>query len=754
MLQILHRIAQDVNSARSLDQALEIIVERVATSTRVDVCSIYLADPETSAYTLMATRGLNRQAVGRVQLGSDEGLVGLVGERREPINLEDADLHPRFRYFPETGEDRLHSFLGVPIIHFRRLLGVLVVQQTARRRFSEEEVSFVVTIAAQLAGAIAHGEATGNVGDVSTRTLPRRGLSGIAGAPGVVIGRAMVAYSPANLFTIPDRQIDNAERECERFLSAVDAVKQDVRVLAERLTASMPNEELQIFEVYLRMLDSNSLIEPTLAAINAGNWACGALRDTIGRQVKRFDDMTDSYLRERAEDVRDIGRRILMRLQAHDEVDRDTPAGTILVGEEITASQLAEVPLDRLAGIVSVRGSGNSHTAILARALNVPAVMGVAELPVGRIDGRELVVDGYTGRVYIEPGREARAEFQRLLEEDQALSKELDALRDLPSRTRCGKRQIGLYANTGLIADLNKSLASACDGIGLHRTEFPFLARERFPGEDEQTASYQRILAAFHPRKVVLRTLDVGGDKPLPYFPVREENPFLGWRGIRMMLDHPEIFLTQLRAMLRANTGLGNLQILFPMISQVSEYDEALALMSQAMDELREEGVEVLKPETGVMIEVPSAVYQAAALARRGDFLSIGSNDLTQYLLAVDRNNARVASLYDELHPAVIDAIARVTEAAHANSCPVTVCGSMAGDPVAALLLLGLGVDGLSMSISSLLRIKWVIRSFDHADAIAIAQKTRLMESQAETRAWLGQALDEAGLSGLIRAGR
>jgi len=753
MLQILHRIAQDVNSARSLDQALEIIVDQVANSTRVDVCSIYLADPETSVYTLMATRGLNRQAVGRVHLESDEGLVGLVGERREPINLEDADQHPRFRYFPETGEERLHSFLGVPIIHFRRLLGVLVVQQTSRRRFSEEEVAFVVTIAAQLAGAIAHGEATGNVGDVTNRALPRRGLSGVPGAPGVVIGTAMVAYSPANLFTIPDRRIDDPERETRRFLTAVNGVKQDVQALAERLAASMPSEELQIFEVYLRMLDSSSLIEPTLEAIRAGNWACGALRETVSRQVKHFDDMTDSYLRERGEDVRDIGRRILMRLQAHGEDDRSAPLGTILVGEEITASQLAEVPLDRLAGVVSLRGSGNSHTAILARALNVPAVMGVAELPIGRIDGRELVVDGYAGRVYIEPSRETRAEFQRLLEEDQALSKELDALRELPAQTLCGHR-IGLYANTGLIADINQSLASSCDGIGLHRTEFPFLARERFPGEDEQTVAYQQLLAAFHPRKVVLRTLDVGGDKPLPYFPVKEENPFLGWRGIRMTLDHPEIFLTQLRAMLRANTGLGNLQILFPMISQVSEYDEALALLSQAVSELREEGIDVLEPETGVMIEVPSAVYQADALTRRADFLSVGSNDLTQYLLAVDRNNARVASLYDELHPAVIHAIARITEAAHAGGKPVTVCGSMAGDPVAALLLLGLGVDGLSMSISSLLRIKWVIRSFGYAHAAEIAHQALSFETVTEVRSHLSLALDGAGLSGLIRAGR
>ncbi|WP_290647839.1 phosphoenolpyruvate--protein phosphotransferase [Aquisalimonas sp.] len=756
MLQTLHSIIQEVNAARGLQHALNIIVKRVAESTQVDVCSVYLVDQDTQEYVLMATRGLNPDAVGRVRLGFNEGLVGLVGERKEPLNLENAEAHPRFRYFPETGEEKFHSFLGAPIIHFRRVLGVLVVQQSATRRFGEEEVAFIVTMAAQLSGAIAHSEATGgeNTGGLPT-PLPvtRRALEGVPGAPGVAFGRAMVAYSPADLFAVPDRPVHDVEAEVKAFQAALQGVRAEVQDLANRLADAIPSDEHMMFDVYLKMLDSESLVEGTVERIREGNWACGALRESIAQHVSVFDEMEDPYLRERASDIRDVGRRILMRLQMDSGDTRQVPEGTILVGEEISASQLAEIPTERLLGVVTARGSGNSHVAILARALTIPAVMGVAELPVGRLEGKELIVDGYSGRVHVDPDKEVRKEYRRLLREDVELSQGLQALRDKPARTPCGFT-MGLYANTGLMSDITSSLASGCDGIGLHRTEFPFMVRERFPGEDEQTVVYRQVLEPFVPRPVVLRTLDVGGDKPLPYFPVHEENPFLGWRGIRLVLDHPEIFLTQLRAMLRANVDCGNLRILLPMISRVQEVDETRVLIDRAREELEEEGVEVTMPQLGVMVEVPSAVYQADSLARRVDFLSIGSNDLTQYLLAVDRNNARVAGLYDELHPAVLQAVRKVVEAGERNACPVSVCGAMAGDPASAILLLGLGVQALSMSVSSLLKVKWVIRNFTRQQAASLLEEALTLENPADVRRRLNRALDEAGLGGLVRAGK
>lgn len=753
MLDTLHRIVQEVNAARGLKHALGIIVGRVAEAMSVDVCSIYLLDQEAAEFVLMATLGLNPSAVGKVRLRPSEGLVGLVAERAEPINLEDADQHPRFRYFPETGEERFHAFLGVPIIHFRQVLGVLVVQQQAARQFGDEEVAFLMTMAAQLSGAIAHSELSGGIDGLQDTTLPRGwGLHAVAGAPGVAIGTALVVYAPADWSAIPDRQVDNSEVEIAAFLAAVQAVREELKRLGESLAGAIPAEEQLLFDAYQRILDGSRVVGETIDLIRQGNWAQGALRETISKYIQVFTEMEDPYLSERASDIRDIGRRLLMRLQMDSGDQRNIPPNTILVGYEISASQLVEIPRDRLVGVMSARGSGNSHAAILARALGVPAVMGVGELPIGRLEGKRLIVDGYAGRVYIEPPLAIRQEYRRLIREEAELSAELRLLRDVPAETPDGRR-IFLHANTGLVSDLNSSREAGCDGIGLHRTEFPFMVREHFPGEEEQAAIYRQVLSAFAPRPVVLRTLDIGGDKPLPYFPVEEENPFLGWRGIRLTLDHPEIFLTQLRAMLRANVGLGNMKIMFPMISHLEEVDQATALLQRARDELIDEGHRVIMPPVGVMAEVPATLFQIEELAQRVAFVSVGTNDLTQYLLAVDRNNPRVAKLYDELHPAVLRAVQGLTKAVQAQGKTVAVCGSMAGDPAGALMLMGLGVDDLSMSAASILRIKRVIRSVPHRQMQELLKQALKAQTAGEVRGLLNDALEDAGLGGLVRAG-
>ncbi len=753
MLDTLHRIVQEVNAARGLKHALGIIVRRVAEAMNVDVCSVYLLDQEAGEYVLMATLGLNPDAVGKVRLQPHEGLVGLVGERAEPINLDNADQHPRFRYFPETGEERFHAFLGVPIIHFRQVLGVLVVQQQAARQFDDDEVAFLMTMAAQLSGAIAHSELSGGIDGLRDDGLPHNsGLQAIPGAPGVAIGRALVVYASADLNAVPDRRSDDPEQEEAAFLAAVQAVREEVRRLADSLAGAIPAEEQLLFDTYLRLLDGSSLVGETLNLIRQGNWAPGALRQTIDKYIRAFTEMEDPYLSERASDIRDIGRRLLMRLQKDSGDQREIPPNTILVGYEISASQLVEIPRDRLVGIMSVRGSGNSHVAILARAMGVPAVMGVGKLPIGRLEGKQLIVDGYAGRVYIQPSPAIRQEYRRLIREEAALTAELRRLRDLPAVTPDGVR-VRLYANTGLVADLNSSREVGCDGVGLHRTEFPFMIRDRFPGEEEQATIYRQVLQAFAPLPVVLRTLDIGGDKPLPYFPITEENPFLGWRGIRLTLDHPEIFLTQLRGMLRADIGLGNLRVMFPMISNLDEVEQAMALLQRARDELQDEGMPVTMPPVGVMIEVPAALFQLEDLLRRVDFVSVGTNDLTQYLLAVDRNNPRVGKLYDDLHPAVLRALAMLIRTVQGQGKPISVCGSMAGDPAGALLLIALGVNDLSMSAASILRVKRVVRSVPYRQMQELLAQALTMQTPAQVRALMNAALEEAGLGSLVRAG-
>ena len=755
MLQTLRRIIQEVNAARDLQQALNIIVKRVQAEMKVDVCSIYLAHNSTRELVLMATEGLNAESVGKVRLNWDQGLTGLVAERAEPVNEDDAPHHPRYRYFEETGEERYPAFLGVPIIHHRTIHGVLIVQSRVAAKFDEDQVTFLVTIAAQLAGAIAHAEASGDIEVLlkQDRVEDHRPLQGLPGAPGVAVGTIVVVSAVADIDNVPDLLVDDTANELKQFRAAVRAARKDIQQLLKRLSDTLPASDSALFEAYLLMLEGGSLIDDTVTRIKAGRWAPSALRETVQEHVRAFDVMEDAYLRERSHDIRDLGVRILEYLLGEERKPLEYPKNTVLVSEDVTASMLAEVPSKRLIGVVSMRGSRTSHTAILARALGIPAVMGVTDLPLNKVHGRELIADGYSGRVYINPSKEIRREYKRLQKEEAELTADLKNLRNLPAETPDGTR-VPLYANTGLVSDIRPSLNSGAEGVGLYRTEFPFMIRDRFPGEEEQRLVYRQVLESFQPRPVTMRTLDVGGDKALPYFPIKEDNPFLGWRGIRITLDHPEIFITQIRAMLRANVGLNNLNLLLPMISSVSQVDEAMVLIRRACNELREEGVDVSMPRVGVMIEVPSAVFQADRLASRVDFMSIGTNDLTQYLLAVDRNNSRVAELFDSLHPAVLKAVTKVVEGANKFGKPVSVCGEMAGDPAAAVLLLGMGIDSFSMSASSLPRIKWVIRSVTRKKAQALLGEVLQMEEPAQVRARLNQALEEAGLGGLVRAGK
>lgn len=753
MLDLLRRIIQKVNSAPDLQKALDIIVTDVRRVVEVDVASVYLFDTEREDYVLMATEGLRKDAIGHVRMARNEGLVGRVARREETVNLEDAASHPEYRFVAEAGEKPYHAFLGVPIIQHGKVLGVLVVRQRESRRFAEDEEAFLVTLAAQLAGAITHAEAIGEVSslleaseDVSMR------LTGLSGAPGVAIGQALVVYPPANLDVVPDRKPESETDELANFRRAVDAVQDDLRDYASRMSGILPEEDLVLFDALLLMLGSDTLVEKTEERIKAGNWAPGALRDTIAEHVGMFEEMEDSYLRERASDIKDLGRRILTYMQQEQPEARHAYAQTVLVGEEISIGQLAEIPAEQLAGIVSASGSSSSHVAILAHAMGVPAVMGVSDLPVGRLEGQTLIADGYRGDVYVNPSVLVREEFINLQAQETELTRELQEVADQPSETPDGV-SIPLYLNTGLVSNLDTKVNSEADGVGLYRTEIPFLMREQFPGEEEQYRIYRDSLEAYAPRPVTLRTLDIGGDKMLSYFPVHEDNPFLGWRGIRISLDHPEIFLTQLRAMLRASVGLDNLTILLPMISTIKELDLAMGFINQAIDELLEEGVKVHRPPLGAMIEVPSAVYQIPSIAKRVDYFSIGTNDLTQYLLAVDRNNTRVAGLYQSLHPAVLRAIKQVIDDAHVLGKPVSVCGEMAGDPAAVLALLGLGIDSLSMSAGSLPRVKWVIRSFSSEETRDLIKQVWELEDPLAIRALYNSVLEQSGLGGLVRAG-
>ena len=751
MLNDLRNIVQHVNDATNFREALDIIVHEVRATMGTEVCSVYLRDQQ-DRFAFVANEGLNPEALGRLSLGKDEGLIALVSARAQPLNLQDAIEHPRFLLLPEIGEEPFHAFLGVPIIHHRRVLGVLVVQQRDRRRFDEGEEAFLVTLSAQLAGAIAHAEATGSMRGLFglDEEVSDSRFRGVPGAPGIALGQVVVVQPPANLDAVPDRQAEDVTVELMVFDRAIEAVRADIKRIGEQLPESIPAEERALFDAYLHMLDDAAIGDDVRAVIRRGQWAQGALRRVIVDHVRRFEQMEDSYLRERGADVRELGQRVLAYLQDLRRKKVHFPEQSIVVGDEITAGMLAEFPADRLAGILSMQGSANSHVAILARSLGVPTVMGAVDLPIHSLEGQMLIVDGFYGEVVANPSRKVQQSYMGLIEQEREFTAELEELKDLPSETRDGHR-VRLWVNIGLSGDIARSLDMGAEGIGLFRTEIPFMTEERFPTEEEQRLVYRQHMAAFDPRPVTMRTLDIGGDKALSYFPIVEDNPFLGWRGIRVTLDHPEIFLVQTRAMIKANAGLtGLLRIMLPMISSMAEVDEAKEMIQRAYAQVCEEGFDVKPPEIGVMIEVPSAVFQAREIARKVDFLAVGSNDLTQYMLAVDRNNPRVADLYQDIHPAVIQALRMVAKSGHAEAKPVGICGELAGTPAGAVLLVAMGYDVLSMNATNLPRVKWVIRNTSLRQARHILAEVLRMVNAEEIQQYMREQLIKSGLGRVV----
>lgn len=755
MLKILKKIAQEVSQAKDLSQALNVIIDHVIAALHADSSSIFLVDDVKGEYVLLATMGLNPEMIGKARIKFGEGLVGLVGERGEPINVDNASIHPNFLHLKHLSEESYKAFLGVPIIHQGELLGILIVQQKTVGFFAEDQEAFLVTLSAQLSGLIAEACAKGALQGMKKRRGKKTEmlLFGLPGAPGVAIGEAVVVYPPADLDSVPDRLIENSDAEIILFEAALSAAREEVLALQIRAKSALSAAESSLFDAYLRLLDSRALISEVEKEIKAGQWAQGALARVIKQRIVQFESLDDPYLKERAADIRDLGRRILAYIQETKREKREFPKNTILISDEVTASALMEVPENCLVGVVSSRGSANSHVAILARALGLPTAMGVSGMPISELDGQEIIVDGYDGQIYVSPSAPIKKAFRQLALEEEQLDEELESLRELKAETQDG-HCVALYVNAGLAAEGGLSLSVGAEGVGLYRTEMTFMVRDRFPSEEEQRVMYRQLLNTFSPRPVVMRTLDIGGDKMLPYFSIQEDNPFLGWRGIRITLDHPEIFLQQVRAMLHASVGIDNLSLLLPMISSMQEVIDSKKIIMQAHAELIEEGLKVKMPLIGLMIEVPAAIYQSYELAKRVDFLSVGSNDLIQFLLAVDRNNPRVANLYDGLHPSVLRALHQVAKAARKAKRPISICGELASDPVAVVLLLAMGFDALSMNAKSLPRIKWVIRQFTLKNAQNLLKEALEMNDSIAIRSHVEMALEYAGLGALIRAGK
>lgn len=743
------RILQDASQVTDSAALVRLIVERIRKALKVDVCSLYVVD-EQGELVLTATLGLAEEAIGKIRLKPGQGLVGTIAKRQHPLNLDHADQHPRFRYFQETGEEDYQGFLGVPMIHLGQTLGVLVVQVRETRRFTEEEEAFLITMAAHMAGSLAGNlkKATRPVATASHMPVMR--FQGLKGAPGIQIAPAWVVKDDIRLDDIPERAGSGQPAELARIREALDDTRDELESGLDQLGTSANDTLSSLLDVYKLLLDSPELNQAINVEIEAGASASTALKRGMQRQVEVFEAMEDPYLKARAEDLRVLAIRIYRHLH-EDLSERITPDGpVILVGRQINISHFTRIDRDMLVGVVSLEGSALSHTAVLANALGIPAVVGIGDEDLTSLHGTEIILDGYRGQVIAHAPTSLRGEFERMARQEKALQADLSHLKTLPAQSK-DDVQVRLYTNTGLLADITPGLERGAEGIGLYRSEIPFMVHNTFPTEEEQIRIYRGVLQAYAPKPVTMRTLDIGGDKALPYFPIKEENPFLGWRGIRFTLDYRNIQLDQIRAMLIANLETQNLQLMIPMLSREDELQRFHELVDEAIAQLKEEGHPVSKPPVGIMVEVPAVLWLLPRLRDTIDFVSIGSNDLTQYLLAVDRNNPRVAKLYSHLHPAVLDAMKGLVRECRRLNLPVSICGEMASDPAAVILLLGMGIRTLSLSAFHLPRIKWLIRHLHISDCIDLLDKAQDCATEAELRAYLNNHIRELGLNALIQ---
>lgn len=743
VIQELTRIVQTAAEAETPSAQVSVIVESIQRYMGLDVCSLYLTDTD-GDMALLATRGLDPAAVGRVRIPAGKGLVGLVAQSRHPINIANPDQHPAFYRVSETKEQHFNSFFGVPLVRAGVVIGVLVAQSREARTLSDDEAGVLVTLGSQLALVVSTESVWQDVNMAGMRTLP-----GIKGAPGVGIGQVKLC-DDVDLFSVADAPTDDIEATLGEWYTLVDTVLADVQREQAGLGDLLSQDVAIVFDAYRLLLSDPSLVNGVAQLIREGHQLPGALKRVIQHHADVFLAMDDPYLRARHEDIRHLGNKLYSAWRGlRTVVEESMPAErTVLVGEHVSVSDIAKVPTEFLAGIVCFQGSNLSHTAVLANALGVPAVMGVGEIR-GILNRDLVVVDGNTAQIIVRPNPSVVEEYNRFLKAQLQLKSDLQTLRDLPALTLDGVR-IQLYANSGLLADISPGLQAGAEGLGLYRTEIPFMVSDTFPSEDEQLDVYRQILQAYGDKPVYMRVLDIGGDKPLPYFPIEEDNPALGWRGIRFCLDNSSLFLSQIRAMLRASEGRENLRIMLPMVGSTSEIVDFHKLLNDALEQLREEGVNVSKPPVGIMVEVPSAISQLASWREQLDFISIGSNDLSQYLLALDRNNPRVAASYDHVHPAVLNEIARIIYIAGETQLPVSLCGEMSSDPIAVVLLVGMGIRTLSISAAQLPKIKWLLRRISVENARALVEETLVLNTAKQIRKLVADRLYVLGAGEII----
>jgi phosphotransferase system enzyme I (PtsP) len=735
-------MAEPINAQLRLDK----IVRLIAGNMVAEVCSLYVMRAD-SMLELFASEGLAREAVHMTTMHAGEGLVGLIAQRAEPLNLANAQAHPAFSYKPETGEEIYQSFLGVPVLRQGVMLGVLVVQNRASRLYTEEEIEALLTTAMVLAEIISSGELQ-SLARPGTDIAVRRplDLSGLALAEGVGLGH-VVLHQPR--VVVQNLIADDPAQEKQRLEAALNALRASLDHMLERGDLAHGGEHREVLEAFRMFADDRGWTRRLTEAVMTGLTAEAAVERVQSDNRARMMRQTDAYLRERLHDLDELADRLLNQLQGRSmtRLAGELPDNAILVARSMGPAALLDYDRSRLRGLVLEEGGAQSHIAIVARAMGIP-VVSMIENAVGLVEpGDEIIVDGTTGLIHIRPQPDILNTYRekaRLRADRQA---KFRSLRDVKAVTKDGA-EIHLHLNAGLIFDLQNVVDTGADGIGLFRTELQFMVTDRLPSLAEQTALYRSVLEAADGRPVVFRTLDIGGDKILPYMAkAEEENPALGWRAIRIGLDRPGLLRAQVRALLRAAAGY-DLKIMFPMVATIDEFQRARAIVHREQAFMERFGRD--KPRSvqlGVMVEVPSLLFALDALAREVDFMSVGSNDLMQFLFAADRDHPQMAGRYDACNPAAIRALRMIVEAADRAQIPVSVCGELAGRPVDALMLIALGYRHLSMSPLSVGPIKAMVLDLDlGALRQRVAQALEARETEATIRPALEQWAHQHGL--------
>jgi phosphotransferase system, enzyme I, PtsP len=713
---LLRRLREVMAEPVSAQERLDKIVVLIAANMVAEVCSVYVLRVD-STLELYATEGLNRDAVHHTVLGSDEGLVGLVSSQATAINLSNAQAHPAFAYRPETGEEIYHSFLGVPVLRAGNTLGVLVVQNRAKRTYSEEEVEALQTTAMVLAEMIASGE-------LSALALPgaepaaRRSLhlKGMALSEGIALGH-VVLHEPRVVVT--NYIADDVPKELKHLEAAIETLRTDLDQLLEQGDVVDGGEHRDVLEAYRMFAYDTGWVHKLEEAVMTGLTAEAAVERVQSDTRARMLRQTDPYLRERLHDLDDLANRLMRQLTGRDHAPsrENLPENAVLVARSMGPAALLDYDRKRLRGLVLEEGGPQSHVAIVARALGIAAV-GEIDNATGIADpGDAIIVDGTAGDVHLRPMADLEAAYAERVRLRARRQQQYHALRDLPCVTKDGE-EITLLINAGLSVDLPHIADTGAAGIGLFRTELQFMVAPNFPRSSEQYSLYRAVLDAADDKPVTFRTLDIGGDKVLPYMRnIEEENPALGWRAIRLGLDRPALLRTQLRALLRAAGGR-SLKIMFPMIATVSEFDQAKGLVERELTHLRRHGHKLPDAvEVGSMVEVPSLLYQLDELLEHVDFLSVGSNDLVQFLYAVDRGNPRVSTRFDPLSAPVLRALKDISEKSREYGKLATVCGELASQPIGALALTALGYRSLSLAPSAVGPVKAMLLDLDAGKA-------------------------------------